>query len=410
MDADGATAARGWIRRVGPWVGIGTSPAALMMGGGLAEGLEGGELVVVLVLGAAALVAVAVVQGMLGQRRHAGLSLLAAGPLGGEGSRLVASVAMLGMMVGWFGVNVGVAGVAAARLLHVPDPLGMLLVAGVALATVWGGVGSLSWGALGAGVATAILAAWGLHLAAGAHGLALTSPRTATDPMGPVAGASLVLGFGAAFALRTPDFTRDLSRQRQVLWCGLAGLGVPLVAFGLAGAALQAAAGTWDLADVLRALGSPGLAYLFVALGFFGSVMTNIYSGALALGAATGLGHRRAMVAVCAVGWALAASGFRDEMLRYLVGMAILAPGLAVLCWLAWRGAAAPAAGWRAGGLAVWGASVGAGLAVEAAGWGWGAPVAATVALLGGLRMHHAVGETSGVISGGGRARGERAG
>ncbi len=40
---------------------------------------------------------------------------LMAEPLGEVGSRRTASVAMLLMMVGWFGVNVGVAGVAVAR-------------------------------------------------------------------------------------------------------------------------------------------------------------------------------------------------------------------------------------------------------------------------------------------------------
>ncbi len=43
----------GWLRRVGPWVGIGTSPAAMMMGGGVAQGLEGATLLAVLGAGTA---------------------------------------------------------------------------------------------------------------------------------------------------------------------------------------------------------------------------------------------------------------------------------------------------------------------------------------------------------------------
>jgi len=426
VDADGRQATAGaaaagggagWVRRVGPWVGIGTSPAALMMGGGVAEGAEGVALALTLVAGVAALVALAVTQGVLGQRRRADLGVLAAGPLGTEGARRVAAIAMLGMMVGWFGVNVGVAGVAAGRLLGVPEGAGMALVAALALATVWRGVGALSWAALAAGAATVVLCAWGLHLAADAHGLGLSSARTAEDPVGPWAGASLVVGYGAAFALRTPDFTRDLARPRQVLWCGLAGLAVPLTAFALAGAALQAATGTWDVADVLETLASPAVAYLFVAVGFFGSIMTNIWSGGLALAQAASArpgaasrrrrpGQHAAMVAVTGAGLLLAVAGFREEMLGYLIAMAILAPGLAVLCWLAWRRLRAAPPGWRVPGLAVWAASAATGLAVEAAGWGWGAPAAATVALLGGLRMPDAVGETHGVVARAGRARG----
>ncbi|HWH13558.1 MAG TPA: hypothetical protein VNT51_02355, partial [Miltoncostaeaceae bacterium] len=349
---------------------------------------------------------------VLGQRRGADLGLLAAGPLGHAGARRVAALVMLGMMVGWFGVNVGVAGVAAGRLLGMPDAAGMAAVAALALATVWRGVGTLSGAALAAGAATVVLCAWGLHLAAGAHGLTLASERTAADPAGPWVGVSLVVGYGAAFALRTPDFTRELARPRQVLWCGLAGLALPLTAFALAGAALQAATGTWDLAEVLQALASPTLAYLFVAVGFFGSIMTNIWSGALALAQAASpspgraLGQRPAMVVVTLAGLALAVSGFRDEMLRYLVAMAILAPGLVVLCRLAWRRLTVAPPGWRVPGLTVWAASVAAGLAVEGAGWGWGAPAAATVALLGGLRIPDPVGETPSVVPGGGRSPG----
>ncbi|MFN8111032.1 MAG: hypothetical protein U0Y82_14500, partial [Thermoleophilia bacterium] len=308
----------GWLKRVGPWVGIGTSPAALMTGGGLAQGLQGWVLVATIVAGTAALVGLAVAQGDLGQRLHSHLGGVVSGPLGREGARRVASLVMLLMMLGWFGVNVGVAGTATGRLLGIPDRLGMVLFALLALALTWRGVGHLSAAALAAGVSTVVVTAIGLHLAADRHPLVLTSAHTATHPISTIAGASMVVGYGAAFALRTPDFTSDLARRRHVLWCGLAGMGVPLVVFAVAGASLQAATGTWNLADVLRSLGSDTLAYLLVMVGFFGSVMTNLYSGALALGAAVRVRHHPAMLAVLVVGLVIAAGGFSGRMLGYL--------------------------------------------------------------------------------------------
>jgi purine-cytosine permease-like protein len=358
-----------------------------MAGGGLAEGTEGATLVAALLLGVAALTALAVTQGMLGQRLRMPLAGIVAGPLGVEGSRRVASLVMLAMMLGWYGVNVDVAGTATARLVGVPDRAGMVLFGVLTLATVWRGVGALSWAALTAGLATVVLAGWGLHLAAADHGLAPTSARTATEPIGPVAGASLIVGFGAAFALRTPDFTLGLARRRQVLWCGLAGLAVPITGFCLAGAALQAATGTWNLADVLRGLGSPTAAYLFVAVGFLGSVMTNVWSGALALRGAVPLEHRRALVVTAVAGLAIAATGFSDRMLGYLLAMAIVAPGLAVLCWFAWRRLTVAPAGWRAFGLAAWLSSIGAGIAASVTGFVPGPPVAAAVAAVLGLHL-----------------------
>jgi cytosine permease len=359
----------GWIRRLGPWVGIGTSPAALMTGGGVGEGLRGGRLVAALVLGTALLVTLAVTQGVLGQRTGRPLGALTAGPLGDRGSRLSASVVMLLMMIGWFGVNVGVAGVAVARLLGVADPVGVALYAVLMLAVVGLGLGALSWSALAAGAATTALAVYGLRLAFDDRPFTLSGGGAGDDPIGLAAAVALMVGYGAAFSLRTPDFTHDLARPRQVVWCALTGLAAPVLAFTLAGAALQAATGSWDLADVLRRLGSPEAAYLFVALGFTGSVLTNIWSGALSLtDALPRVSHRAALIAVACVGAVVAAGGFADLMLPWLTVMALAAPGLVAICVIHAVRGAGRVEGWRAAGLYAWGAGFACGLALHVAG------------------------------------------
>jgi cytosine permease len=370
----------GWLRRLGPWVGIGTSPAALMMGGGVGEGLRGAELVAALVVGVGLLALLAAGQGILGQRTGRPLAALTAGPLGEEGSRRTASVVMLAMMVGWFGVNVGVAGVAVARLAGLPDVAGVVLFAAVMLAVVGLGLGVLSWSALVAGLATTGLAVYGLELAFDERDATLSGGLAGSDPIGFLPAVALVIGYGAAFSLRTPDFTHDLARTRQVVWCALAGLAIPTLAFGLAGAALYAATGTWDLADVLRDLGSPTVAYLFVAIGFTGSVLTNIWSGALSLAdAAPRLPHRAALVAVTAAGTGLAAAGFAELMLPWLTVMALAAPGLVAVCTIHVARGGEPRAGWGAAGLASWAGGFGCGLALHLAGSPLALPVAAVV-------------------------------
>ncbi len=230
----------GWLRRLGPWVGIGTSPAAMMTGGGVGEGLRGAELMAALVTGVALLGALAAGQGILGQRTGRTLASLTAGPLGADGSRRTASVVMLAMMVGWFGVNVGVAGVALGRLLGMPDVAGVILFAAVMLAVVGFGLGVLSWSALVAGMATTALAIDGLRIAFEDRDATLSGGLAGDHPIGFLSAVTLVIGYGAAFSLRTPDFTHDLARTRQVVWCALVGLAIPTLAFGFAGAALYA--------------------------------------------------------------------------------------------------------------------------------------------------------------------------
>lgn len=370
----------GWLTRIGPWVGMGTSPAALMLGGGVGEGLEGADLVIALVVGVVLLTALASVQGVLGQATGLSLARLTAGPLGEEGSRRTASVVMLAMMLGWFGVNAGVAGVALARLVGVPDLVGIVAFAAIMLAVAGRGMGVLSWSATVAGAATVALAAWGLHLAFDDRALTLSGEAAGRDPTSILTGVVLVVGYGSAFSLRAPDFTHDLARPRQVLWCALAGLAGPVLVFALAGAALQAATGNWDLADVMRDLGSPEAAYLFVALGFTGSVLTNIWSGGLSLtDALPRLSRRAGQAWVACAGAVIAAAGFAELMLPWLAIMALAAPGLVAICAIhAMRGGRTPP-GWGMTGLACWGAGLTCGIALFLAGSPLALPAAAAV-------------------------------
>jgi cytosine permease len=336
-----------------------------MMGGGVAEGIEGAALLVALFLGTFLLASLAATQGILGQRSGLSLLQLTARPLGTSASRRTASIAMLAMMLGWFALNVSVAGEALGRLVDIPDRAGMAIFAALMLAVVWRGINALSWAALAAGIATTLLAAYGLSEVLSAKDVSLTGDGTATDPVGFLQGVALVIGYGAAFSLRTPDFTKDLARPRQVIWCALVGMAIPVAAFGLVGVMLQLSTGTWELSEVLVELGSPTVAYLFVAVGFTGSVMTNLYSGALSLSdAVPRVSHGPGLVAVCVVGTALAALHFSQWMVPYLTVMALSAPPLIAICTLDAfrRGADRP--GWHAPGLGAWAAGFAAGLAL----------------------------------------------
>lgn len=368
-----------WWKRAGPWVGIGTSPAALMTGGGLAKGLEGGRLVATLLVGVAALCVLATVQGVVGQRHGGALVGVLEAPLGTSGARRVAGAVMALMMLGWFGVNVDAAGTAAARLAGVAPAVGIVAFAVVALAVTLRGVGHLSAAALVAGVATSALAAWSLGLLAQHGDVGVRSAHTAAEPVSMLHGVGLMVGYGAAFALRTPDFTADLVRARDVVLCAVCGLAIPLAAFAALGAATYAWTGAWNIADMWGRLGSDRLGYAIIAVGFFGSVMTNLFSGALATGSAAGLGPAAAMGAFFALGLGLAVGGLADHMLGYLVLMAVTAPGLVLLC--VW-GRGRPVRPWNPVGLAAWGASMAVGLALAAVAPGWALPASLATAAL----------------------------
>lgn len=355
--------------RVGPWVGLSTSPVALVAGAGVAEGLSGTRLLVALVVGSLLLATLAGAQGLLGQRTGRPLAPLTAATLGSHGSRYVGSVVMLAMMLGWFGVNVGIAGVATGRLLALPDTGGIALFAGLLLVIALRGLGVLSWAGLVAGIAATALAAYGLALVLDGRELTLSGGAAGSETLSLAAGITLMVGYGAAFSLRTPDFTHDLSRPRQVVACAAGGLAAPLIGFALAGALLYAATGEWDLAEALHDLGSSRLAYLFVAVGFTGSVLTNIWSGGLALqDVLPRVPARRAMLVVTIVGSAAAAAGLAERALDWLTLMALAAPGLVILCILSRARVAEPPPRWRAIPLMAWGTGIVCAISLQIAG------------------------------------------
>jgi purine-cytosine permease-like protein len=357
----------GWLRRLGPWVAIGTSPAALMVGGGVAEGNERWWLAAAIVVGVAALAALAAAQGVLGQRRHARLVDLASRSLGRMGGRRIASPALVVMMVGWFGFNASVAGAGLGRLLNVPDRAGIVIFAAIMLAVAWHGLNVLSWTALAAGIATVLLAAEGIHLALSDRTGPLLGDGHPASSLGRLPAIAIIVGYGAAFALRTPDFTHDLARARHVVLCATVGLALPLMAFATAGAILELTTGTWNLVDTLERLGSPTVAYAFVALGFIGSVLTNLYSGAISLeDALPGCSHRAGLVAIAVAGTAVATLHFADWMIPYLTAMALAAPCLIGVLWLDEIRASATVPGYRRLGIWAWAAGVGVGVALRA--------------------------------------------
>ena len=357
----------GWLRRLGPWVGIGTSPAALMVGGGVAAGNERWWLAVSIVVGGVALAALAAAQGALGQRRHARLVTLASGSLGRQGGRRLASPILALMMVGWFGFNTSVAGAGLGRLVGVPERVGMAIFAAVMLAVAWHGLNAVSWTALAAGLATVLLVTEGVHLALSDRTGPLLGDGVPATSLGVLPAIAIMVGFGAAFALRTPDFTHDLTMPRHVVWCATLGLALPLIAFATAGAILELATGSWNLVDVLERLGSPTVAYAFVALGFTGSVLTNLHSGAISLeDAVPGCSHRTGLIAIAVVGTAIATLRFADWMISYLTALALAAPCLIGVLWLDELRGRRTVPGYRALGICAWGAGVAVGVVLRA--------------------------------------------
>lgn len=323
------TAAVSWSARAGAWLAIGSSPAALVLGAGIADRHGGAAAALPLVLGALVMGLLLAAQGLLGLARPLGesASLSALAPRYLRRGSHVALNAILGAaMIGWFGFNVGLGGAAAAALLGLPGPLGPLLL-GIPIVV-------LSFGGMGRWNALAIATTCSALVLVGVVALRLAAPQVplaaAPGPLSlAVTDVAAMVGYVAVFSVRAPDFSVALRSRRDLLICvGL--LVVPTVLVLLAGVGLYLGTGSVDLVGTLAAPGGLPLGNLLVALAVVAPAFTTTYSGSLSLRSVVPLSDRAAVLAVALPGLVLAALRFDRQLVAWLTVLAVVLPPLVV--------------------------------------------------------------------------------
>lgn len=318
-----------WRTRAGAWLGIGASPAALLVGAGLAARHEGPPPLVAVVLGAVLMIAVLAAQGSLGLAPPVGegttLSALAPRYLPRR-TRTLMNGLLAAAMVGWFGFNVGLGGAAVAALLSLPGWLGPVLFGAPIVALSFGGI--RRWNVV---AVVATVCALSLGVAVTARLGAPVVPVTAqlTDVPLALTDVATFLGYVAVFGVRAPDFTAGLRGPRDLAWCvGL--FVVPMVGMTLAGVALHIGTRSDDLVATLASPEGLAAGNILVAASVIGASFTTTYSGSLALRAITRLTARRAVAVVALPGLVLAVARFDRLLLPWLVVLAAALPPLIV--------------------------------------------------------------------------------
>jgi purine-cytosine permease-like protein len=325
MSPDGADGVR-WPSRAGAWLGIGTSPAALALGAGLAERHGGAVGVVGVAVGVILMAAMLYAQGLIGLVPPTGegatLSGVADRYLGGwtlPALHLLLSLAM----VGWFGFNVGLGGAALSAVTGVPAAAGPLLL-GVPIVVVAAG-GLRRWNALAVGTTLCALALVALVVAR----FAPPASPVAASASNWLADAGAFVGYVAVFGLRAPDFSHNLARRTDLRWCvGLLVGATGLVA--IAGAALFLGTGTADVVGAITGGQGARLGNVLITVAVVAATFTTLYSGSLALRAITPAGPTTAMVAIATPGLALAVARFDRMLLPWLSVLGALLPPLLV--------------------------------------------------------------------------------
>ncbi|SDU76040.1 hypothetical protein [Jiangella alkaliphila] len=322
------TPERRWWNTAGAWLAIGTGPAALVLGAGLADRHDGPVPVGALLLGGVAMTVLLVVPGRLGLR-----------PPHGEGrsltelleaylprrDRTVVGALMALAMAGWLGFNAGLGGAALGSLLDVPKWAGVVVL-GLPLLAI-AAAGQHRWNALAlvtTAAALALIVVIATH-GAGARGDAPldagfgTSTTLLTD-------IAVFVGYVAVFGLRAPDFTAGL-RGRSDLWACAAILVVPTLIAATAGTMIALRS---DSADLVGHLRTSDLGTALVVVAVAAPCLTSFHSGGLALRSVTGLRERPAAAVIGVAGLAVATTGFENALIPWLTVLAAVLPPLVV--------------------------------------------------------------------------------
>ena len=318
-----------WPSRVGAWLGIGTSPAALALGAGLAERHGGAVSLVGVALGVLLMAVLLPAQGLIGLRSPIGdggtLSGVAHRYLGGR--TLPALHVLLALtMVGWFGFNVGLGGAAVSAVTGAPAAAGPFLL-GVPV-VVAAAAGLRIWNVLAVVTTLCALGLVGLVVARLAPPIAPLSIDVGNTRSW-LADAGAFVGYIAVFALRAPDFSHGLARRSDLRWCvGLLVVATALVA--LSGVALFLGTGTADVVGAITGGQGAVVGNTLITMAVIAATFTTLYSGSLALRAVMPIGSAGAMVAIATPGLVLAVLRFDRLLLPWLSVLAVVLPPLLV--------------------------------------------------------------------------------
>lgn len=321
------TPERRWWNTAGAWLAIGTGPAALVLGAGLADRHDGPVPVGALLLGGVAMTVLLVVPGRLGLRPPHGegrpLTQLLEAYLPRR-DRTVVGALMALAMAGWLGFNAGLGGAALGSLLDVPKWAGVVVL-GLPLLAI-AAAGQHRWNALALVTTAAALA---LIVVIATHGSPAgeapldagfgTSTTLLTD-------VAVFVGYVAVFGLRAPDFTAGL-RGRSDLWACAAILVVPTLIAATAGTMIALRS---DSADLVGHLRTSDLGTALVVVAVAAPCLTSFHSGGLALRSVTGLRERPAAAVIGVAGLAVATTGFENALIPWLTVLAAVLPPLVV--------------------------------------------------------------------------------
>ncbi|MBN3496616.1 purine-cytosine permease family protein [Arthrobacter pascens] len=350
-----------------------------LLGAALGFGMDFPTALLAIFLGSVILEVVAIMTGILGQKEGLSTSILARWTgFGRHGSSIIALFISLSL-VGWFGVQSGVAAEGLAKLAPViPAWAWALVVGGAVTAIVIYGFKSMAWTAYITIPAFLLLAGWSIVSELQRHDLGDLVNQPAPGPvLSLAAGTTLVAGGFIVGMVITPDMTRFNRKPSDVIKQTLLGVTLGEFMVAIAGVLLAHALKTNDIIAIVTS-SSGFVGTIIIVAGTIKMNDWNLYSASLGIVNFVETVFKKRVsrtsvtIFIGILGSALAAAGILNYFVDFLILLGVTFPPIAgimvaeyyiVKKWRSVLSASAPGLPateptWVIGTLVVWAASV----------------------------------------------------
>lgn len=403
----------GWVPVALQRFGQVSALSQFLLGAAIGFGMYFWDAILALLLGSVILQIVAIMTGIIGQREGLSTSLLARWTgFGKYGASLIALLISLSL-IGWFGVQSGVAANGLVAIMPaIPAWIWSLVIGLLVTVIVVYGFKSMAWTAYITVPAFLLLAGWAVFSELQRHDLAVLVSQPPPGPtLSMAAGATLVAGGFIAGMVITPDMTRYNRKASDVVKQTVLGVTLGEFTVALSGILLAHALKTNDIIEIVTS-SSGFVGVIIIVAGTLKMNDWNLYSASLGIvNFIDTVFHKRVgrgavTVFVGTLGSLVAAAGILDYFVDFLIMLGIVFPPVAgimaaeyyvVKKWRAELSNSAPGLPakeptWVIGTLVVWAAAILVAVVLP-----WGVP--SVNSLLASLVLYVVVGKL-GLIKG----------
>lgn len=342
---------KNWMSIALIWTGSVISVSSLMIGGILVSGLPLIKAIIAGILGYSIVVFFMMFQGMQGADLGRPTVSSASSAFGESGAAFIISFVIGVAVMGWFGVQTSITGVAFSNIMNdwlniqIPFQVSAGIWGIIMLATAIFGYKALTWLNYVAVPALVLLSVYGTYSVVTNFGFSGLLEYTPVSSFSFWHGVGLTVGGFAVGAVIAPDYSRYAKNRSGAVLSSLLGvLPVGVLLLG-AGALMSIMAGTADMTAVVSSLGFPFVGLLILILATWTTNAVNAYSGGIAITSMFKLkDDKRALATGIAglIGTTLAILGIMDYFVPFLVilttGISPVAGVMVADYWILGRG------------------------------------------------------------------------